>query len=282
MLNVSLAFILAILAFLPAVVIFKQWVLIQSIRQQCDGLGSSNAEHQDKVEKLQAELQAAKKKLTDTARQTRTRESAWNMKALEITNLKDRLVKLQTDYDQFQLRHVRETRAAQDELRITRTQRDELKKLVEEQATELTASREFTFMTDKVAAADVLRMVHDLNSAIYQTAMQLISIIPPESSSSGLNDKRLLADVRSRSIVAIGEPLLDLAISKGKDDESLSILAFHSALAFVCSSAISSWLYGQVHETNILKMVYEQIWVNGGSTLLPFPPTHSCCSTRVV
>ncbi|KAF8632105.1 hypothetical protein AX15_002037 [Amanita polypyramis BW_CC] len=91
----------------------------------------------------------------------------------------DHLAKMQNDYDQLHMRYAREARVTQDQSRVLRNEREELKKLLETQAVELTAAREFTFMMDKVAAAGVTRAVEDLNSMIYQTVLELICIIPP-------------------------------------------------------------------------------------------------------
>ncbi|KAF8632104.1 hypothetical protein AX15_002036 [Amanita polypyramis BW_CC] len=263
MLDISFAFVLAIVAFLPAAFIFKQWERIRTLKQRCDNLASSNVEQHEKVEKLQAELEATKKKATDSALNAKVKEDGWNTSALETLRLKGCLTKMQDDYEQLQMRYARETHANQDRLHTLQTQTEGLKKLLETQAVELTAAREFTFMTDRVSAADVTRTVEDLNSTIYQAAMQLISMIPPDSDdTSKVEDERLIAETRSRSVNAIGEQLLDVAISSAKDDETLSILAFQSGIAHVCSLAISSWAFGMVHESEILKIVYEQIWAN--------------------
>ncbi|KAF8326487.1 hypothetical protein F5887DRAFT_1289008 [Amanita rubescens] len=88
-------------------------------------------------------------------------------------------------------------------------------KLVDTQAIELTAAREFTFMTNQLSAADA----------------------------------------RNISVNVIGERLLHLAQTVGKDDESCPILAH------VCFSAISSWVFGHDREPQhkILNFAYEQI-----------------------
>ncbi|KAF8333705.1 hypothetical protein F5887DRAFT_1286174 [Amanita rubescens] len=113
------------------------------------------------------------------------------------------------DFDLLQKEYNRELRAAQDELQALREQRDALKKLVDTQAVELTAAREFTFITDQVSATDVSRTIQELNSAIYQTAVQLISIeqpAPPTALPAPAADtERLQVQARIYSVSVIGE-----------------------------------------------------------------------------
>ncbi|KAF8333702.1 hypothetical protein F5887DRAFT_1259680 [Amanita rubescens] len=217
-----------------------------------------------------------------------------------------RLTKLQNGFDRLQEKSSRELRAAQDEFEALREQTDELKGLLDTQAVELTAASEFTFMTDQaqaelqalseqtdelkrlvdtqavgltaaheftpmtdqVSAANVSRTVKDLNSTIYQTSIQLISIEQPAPatapSASAADTERLHVQARIYSVGVIGERLLHLAQTVGQEDESFPILAFQSGIAHVCFSAISSWVYGRGHETQneILNLAYEQIWAN--------------------
>jgi hypothetical protein len=167
------------------------------------------------------------------------------------------------------------TDQAQAELQALREQTDELKRLVDTQAVGLTAAREFTSMIDQVSAANVSRTVKDLNSTIYQTSIQLISIKQPASvaapSASAADTERLHVQARIYSVSVIGERLLRLTQTVGQEDESLPILAFQSGIAHVCFSAISSWVYGRGHEpqNEILNVTYEQIWASG--TCLKFP-----------
>ncbi len=189
-----------------------------------------------------------------------------------------RLTKLQNDFDQLQEKYSRELSVARDELQALREQRDELKKLVATQAVELAAARELTSMTDQVLAADVSRTVQALNFTIYQTAMQLISVgqpAPPTTLSASTADtERLQAQARNYSVNAIGERLLHLAQTIGKEDESFPILAFQSGIVQVCFTAISSWVFGRgrepLHES--LNIAYEQIWASG--TRLPHSLLH--------
>ena len=192
-----------------------------------------------------------------------------------------RLTKLQNDFGQLQDKYSRESRAAQDEVRALRDEaqalRDEVQalrkqryglvKLVDTQAADLAAAREFTFMTDQVSAADVTRTVQDLNSAIYQTAMRLISIeqpAPPTSpSTSAVDMEDLSVEARHCSVNAIGERLLHLVQTVRKDDKYFPILAIQSAIAHVCFSAISSWVFGHGPQHKILNFAYEQIWATG-------------------
>ncbi|KAF8626058.1 hypothetical protein AX15_005103 [Amanita polypyramis BW_CC] len=204
------------------------------------------------------ELEATRK-AADSAHNAKALESALHMKTLEVSNLKDHLAKMQNNYDQLHMRYAREASVTQDQFRVLRNEREELKKLLETQAVELTAAREFTFMTDKVAAADVTRAVEDLNSMIYQTTLELMSIIPPDSNPSNLNYEQLFADTMPRAVNVIGEQLFSLIISRGKDDESLAVLALQSGLACVCSMAVSSWIFGNSHGSKILEIVYDQI-----------------------
>ena len=257
--------------------VFKQREHIRSLQNQCDSFSNTNREQEKKIDELKGDVASGNKKASDTARAYRTKETSWNTRTSEAQH---RLTKLQNDFDRLQDKYSRDLRAAQDELQALREQRDELKKLVETQAVELTAAREFTFMTDQVSASDVSRTVQDLNSTIYQTAMQLISIeqpTPPTTPSVSPADmERLQVQARNYSVNAIGERLLRLAQTVGKDDESFPILAFQSGIAQVCFSAISSWVFGHGHElpqNEILTVAYEQIWASG--TCLPHRLLHS-------
>ena len=176
-----------------------------------------------------------------------------------------RLTKLQNHFDGLQGKYSRDLSAAQDQLRAFREQRDKLKQLVDTQAVELTAAREFTFMTDQVSAADVIGTVQELNSAIYQIAMQLISIEKPAPSASTADTEDLHVQARNYSVNAIGERLLHFAQTVGKDDESFTILAFQSAITRVCSIAISSWIFwpGREPHHEILNVAYKQIRASG-------------------
>ncbi|KAF8327362.1 hypothetical protein F5887DRAFT_173946 [Amanita rubescens] len=123
-------------------------------------------------------------------------------------------------------------------------------------------------MTDQVSAADVSWTVQELNSTIYQTAMQLISIeqpAPPTAPYASTADtENLYIQARDISINLIGERLLHLAQTAGKDNESFPILAFQSCITHVCFSAISSWVFGRGHEPQdeILNFAYEHIWAS--------------------
>ena len=189
-----------------------------------------------------------------------------------------RLTQLQNDFDRLQEKYNRELRAAQDELQALREQRDELKKLVDMQAVELTAAREFTFITDQISATDVSRTVQDLNFTIYQTAVQLISIkqpAPPTALPAPAADtERRQVQARIYSVSVIGERLLHLAQTAGQEDETFPIFAFRSGIAHVCFSAISSWVFGRGHDPQhgILNLAYEQIWASG--TCLPHSLLH--------
>ncbi len=240
---------LVLLLFVAVLVLYyvlKQREHIRSLQSQCDSFSASNGEQERKIEELQGDVSSVKGRANDAARAFRTKETNWNTRA---TDGQRRLTKLQNDFDRLQEKYNRELKAAQDELQALREQRDELKKLVDTQAVELTAAREFTFMTDQVSAADVSRTVQDLNSTIYQTAMQLISIeqpTPPTNPSASSADmERLHTQARNYAINSIGERLLDLAQTVGKEDESFPILAFQSGIAQVCFSAISSWVFGR-------------------------------------
>ncbi|KAK2464376.1 hypothetical protein APHAL10511_003523 [Amanita phalloides] len=253
-----IALFLILIAFPAVYISFCQWENAKSLQGQCRGLTSANLEQQDRIAKLEAELSATTTKAADAAR---------NVKHINSKNQENvnRVTKLQTDFQQLQQKHTRESRMAHDEIHALRAQKEELKHLVDSQAAELTVAREFTFMTDQVSAADVVRTVSDLNSAIYQTAMQLISIIPAQESSgaaaAAVTDERLFLQARNEAVGSVGAQLLDLASAKAKDDESLAIVAFQSGLAHICYTAINSWMFGQVPESQVLKIVYEQIWV---------------------
>ncbi|KAF8333708.1 hypothetical protein F5887DRAFT_921841 [Amanita rubescens] len=154
------------------------------------------------------------------------------------------------DFDRLQEEYNRELRAAQDELQALREQRDTLKKLVDTQAVELTAAREFTFITDQVSATDLI--------SIEQPA-------PPTALPASAADmERLQVQARIYSVSVIGERLLHLAQSVGQEDKSFPILAFQSGIIHVCFSAISSWVFGRGHEPQhgILNIAYEQIWAS--------------------
>lgn len=251
---------------LPFVVLalytFKQWEGIRKLQKQCDALAKTCAERGEKIEELETDILAINKKAADASQHSKSKEKLLSTKVVDGTN---RLAKLQNDYDQLQAKYNRHLRVSQDELQALREHRDELQKLVESQAMELTAAREFTSMTDQVAAADVIRMVHDLNSTIYQAAMQLISVEPPAPSTTVTPSPDDLADAHNHSITAIGERLLHLAMTTGQEDETFPILAFQSAIAYVCSAAISSWVFGRGHEPQheLLNFTYGQIWASG-------------------
>ena len=243
--------------------IFKQWDHIRTLRKECEALGKTCAEQAEKIEKLETDISATTKKAADVSHLSKNKEKALNSKVAEAVN---RIAKLQNDSDQFQAKYTRDMRAAQDELQGLRGRRDELQKLVESQAAELTTAREFTFMTDQVAAADVIRTVQDLNSSIYQTAMQLISLeAPAPSATAAPPSAENLAGAQFQSVTAIGERLLHLAATTGQNDESFPILAFQSAIAHICATAISSWVFGRSRgpQHEILNFTYGQIWAGG-------------------
>ena len=246
-----------------ALYIFKQWDCIRTLQKQCDALGKTCAEQEEKIEKLETDISASAQEAADASNLSKTKERTLNSRVLAASN---RMTKLQNDLDQLQARYTRDMRAAQDELQGLREVKDELQKLVEGQATELTAAREFTFMTDKVSAADVIRTVQDLNSTIYQAAMQLISIEPPAPSTTAAPPSAAnLDEARNQSITAIGERLLHLAATTGQEDESFPILAFQSAITYVCASAISAWVFGRGREPQheVLNFTYGHIWASG-------------------
>ncbi|KAF8333701.1 hypothetical protein F5887DRAFT_675143 [Amanita rubescens] len=264
---IVLPVLLLFVAVLILYYVLRQQQHIRSLQSQCDSFSNANREQESKIDELQGDVSSVKGRANDAARAFKTKENNWNTKATEGQR---RITKLQNDLDRLQEKYSRELRAAQDELQALREQRDELKKLVETQAVELTAAREFTFMTDQVSAADVSRTVQDLNSAIYQTAMQLISIEQPTpatttpSASPAADMERLQVQARNNTVNVIGERLLHLAQTVGKEDESFPILAFQSAIAHVCFSVISSWVFGRGHEpqNEILNVTYEQIWAS--------------------
>ena len=246
-----------------ALYIFKQWEQIRTLQKQCDALGKTCAEQAEKIEKLDTDISASTKKVADVSHLSKNKEKALSNRVAEAAN---RIAKMQNDQDQLQAKYNRDLRAAQDELQGLRGVKDELQKLVESQAAELTTAREFTFMTDQVAAADVIRTVQDLNSTIYQTAMQLISIeAPAPSTTAAPPSTDTLAEARYQSINAIGNRLLHLAATIGQEDESYPILAFQTAIANICASAISSWVFGRGREPQheVFNFTYGQIWASG-------------------
>jgi DNA repair exonuclease SbcCD ATPase subunit len=262
--------ILALPFIVLALYLFKQWERIRTLQKQCDALGKTCAEQAEKIEKLETDISASTKKATDVSHLSKNKEKALSNRITEAAN---RIAKLQNDQDQLQAKYTRDLRAAQDELQGLREVRDELQKLVESQAAELTTAREFTFMTDQVAAADVTRTVQDLNSTIYQTAMQLISIEAPTPSTTAASTESL-AEARYQSINAIGDRLLHLAATTGQEDESYPILAFQSAIASICASAISSWVFGRGYEPQheVLNLTYGHIWASG----MRISPINNC------
>ncbi|KAF8638103.1 hypothetical protein AX17_002443 [Amanita inopinata Kibby_2008] len=250
-----------VITLVASVVIYKLYERIHALDKLCSSLDSSNTEQREQMEKLHAELDEMTEKVEAAARDAKTKQNAWSTRAVEITNLQTRLARSQNEHEQLKTRHTRDIQIAREEVRAVHSQKGEMKNLLDSQATELAAAREFTFMTDSVSAADVVRMVQELNSAIYQTTMQLVSIFPLEAAEIPPADQQLNVEARGHAINAIGERLVKMLTSEGSD-ESLLILAFQSGLAYISTLALSSWLYGMDREARFLKDVYQQIWTS--------------------
>ncbi|PFH47366.1 hypothetical protein AMATHDRAFT_6808 [Amanita thiersii Skay4041] len=230
------------------------------LQESRDALLSNNAELEERVKELEAEVERTKQKAENAYRDERAKTTAQMAKAAsEIKGFQDRATKLQNDNEHLKSKHSKEVQYLRDELGTANHKQVELRKLVDMQASELSTAREFTFMVDNVAAADITRIVQELNAANFQAAMQFLSILPLEADDGSDVDHQFIDQLRDRATHAVGRRLIEIAAQSKETDESFLILAFQSVLAYICHSAITSWMYGSHNEAGLLNATYERI-----------------------
>ncbi|KAI6018517.1 hypothetical protein PISMIDRAFT_677258 [Pisolithus microcarpus 441] len=162
-----------------------------------------------------------------------------------------------------ELRSMREQlNVCWQELLQAKTENDETKRRLEEKANELKGAQAFLKHANKLSGAEVISLVNDLNSEVFQGAASMVDTLEFERASRRMDDAAWKRATGATS-KTIGEELTQALIAKrGKDkddyDPILVRYALQTCLIVCCSKICKSWA-PEEENSQFLRSVYSEI-----------------------
>jgi len=213
---------------------------------------SSLASCMKEIERLTKRLSGTEKELEAVRRQNRALSE--QNKVLASEN-----VQLQADKVQLS-----------GEMRQLKGERQDMVVLLEQRTTELKGAEAFLTKTDTFSNADVIKMMEELNSEVFQTAALMSEgfkidekIVDDEAKE---HDSDEMQDALARTEEILGPRMTEmLRNAQHHEDPVLVQLGFQSALAAYVHWIISSWCFESPEDENMLTEIYARVRESGRS-----------------
>ncbi|PCH36678.1 hypothetical protein WOLCODRAFT_157377 [Wolfiporia cocos MD-104 SS10] len=224
--------------------------LLLEIKERSGGEGSSLAKAQGEKRRLERTLLNLQEELKQTC--TDFERTEQHRRRLKMHN-----AELQKAMENDMQRQQQVDKAHECALAALRAQYQEIVTLLEMRTSDLRAAEAYLTKADSLSEADLLRMVSELNSNVYQLTAQMAD------HNLNLNRIQLLEQnwvnkMKTKVEKYIGPRLLQLVVVRMHSAEPICVqVALQSAIIRFATSVIVSWTFHHNAAHDILKRIYD-------------------------
>ncbi|PCH36685.1 hypothetical protein WOLCODRAFT_20687 [Wolfiporia cocos MD-104 SS10] len=171
--------------------------------------------------------------------------------------LKTHIAELQKAMEDDMQRQQQVDKAHERALAALRAKHQDTATLLETRTSELHAAQAYLNKADSLSEADLLRMVSELNSNVYQLTAQMADYNLDLNRTQPLEQK-WVNEMKTKVEKYIGPRLLQLVVVRMHSAEPICVqVALQSAIIRFATSVIVSWTFHHNAANNILKRIYD-------------------------